>query len=128
LTLFPVPDTAEVTYRILDDGGMVLVEDTVKTWQLPRTENQWTSDVEVSYSSDKFSPPRSGKLRLESKMTVGGRTGYTQTEMHIYDTVSDHTERAVYGTALCLVGGVVVLLGGGFLVTCMLQRRPKSSV
>jgi len=107
---------------VLDDAGRVLLREDLQS--LGVTSNGLTGTVTLSANTQKFAPPASGKIRVESTWMPRVSPRRTKSaELMVYDRVSDHTEAGVY-TALFGVSGVAAtLLGAGLLFMNHFDRK-----
>lgn len=110
--------------RVLDDAGKVLLEENFSRAGLTGMSNGLTGSVELSANSDKFVPPATGKIQVES--TLSPRTSVhhlKSVELLVYDRVSDHTKAGIYTALFGVSGGAAVLLGAGLLLVNVLGRK-----
>lgn len=118
---------ADARVRVLDDAGKVVLQEDFARGSLTGMSNGWTGSVELSANSDKFAPPATGKLQVESTLSASSR-GYRlkSAELQVYDRVSDHTEAGVYTALFGVTGGAGVLLGAVLLLLAFLERKRTS--
>lgn len=115
-----------VSFRVLDETDHVLLDDRDGVWGTLLTSNGLTGNVELSRNSEKFPPPSSGRLRVESIWSPKGKGRIRAAEVLVYDRVSIHTQPAVYAGLFGVSGGAFALLGGALLVLQYLGARRDS--
>jgi len=110
--------------RVLDDAGRVLLREDIGHQSLGVTSNGLTGSVELSANTEKFAPPASGKIQVESTWTPRVSPRRTKSaELMVYDRVSDHTKAGVYTALFGVSGGAATLLGAGLLFMNHFDRK-----
>jgi len=110
--------------RVLDDAGKVLLREDIGQQSLGVSSNGLTGSVELSANTEKFSPPASGKIQVESSWTPRVSSRRTKSgELLIYDRVSEHTKAGVYTALFGVSGGAAMLLGAGLLFLHYFDRK-----
>jgi hypothetical protein len=114
----------DARFRVTDEAGNLLLEETVNAWHTTVSANGLTGAVELSTNSSKFAPPASGKLLVDCGWSRTNTFGRILTaELEVYDTVSDHTKPGIYAALFSISGGLSVLLGAGLLFFRMIRPR-----
>jgi hypothetical protein len=114
----------EARVRVLDDAGKVLLREDFGYHSLGVSSNGLTGSVELSANTEKFAPPASGKIQVESTWTPRVSSRRTKSgELMVYDRVSDHTKAGVYTALFGVSGGVAMLLGAGLLFLHHFDRK-----
>lgn len=118
------PFTVEV--RVLDDVGKELAAGTMRSRHCAMSTNGMTGVVEFFYSTAKFDPPGSGRLRVEAGLANESATRRLRaSELRVYDNVTEHTAAAITGGGLAAAGSLALLSGGGMLLWAILNKPAK---